>query len=93
MVLGYSLLPCGMGLMFRSLGMAFIVPAVVLVINIILVKAVEEPNLEKRFGETYREYKAKTPFLILNKISFIRHIYTLFFKRRGKPDENGADCF
>ena len=64
MVLGYSLLPCGMGLMFRSPGMAFPVSAFVLLINVVLVKTREEPNLEERFAEEYREYRRRTPFLI-----------------------------
>ena len=64
MTLGYSLLPCGMGIMFQSLGMAFIITAVVLLVNIIWLKAWEEPSLERRFGDNYREYKRGTPFLI-----------------------------
>lgn len=64
MVLGYSMLPCGMGIMFRSPGMAFPVSAFVLLINVVLVKAREEPNLEERFGEEYRVYRRRAPFLI-----------------------------
>jgi protein-S-isoprenylcysteine O-methyltransferase Ste14 len=64
MVLGYSMLPCGMGIMFRSPGMAFLVSAFVLLINVIIVKTREEPNLEERFGEEYRDYMRRTPFLI-----------------------------
>ncbi|MCW4020571.1 MAG: isoprenylcysteine carboxylmethyltransferase family protein [Candidatus Bathyarchaeota archaeon] len=64
MTLGYSLLPCGMGVMFRSIGMTIFVPAIVFAIMIGWLKVKEEPNLEKRFGEAYREYKRRTPFLI-----------------------------
>jgi len=60
---GYSLLPLGMGIMFQSPGMAFIIPAVILAIMIILLKMREEPSLEKRFGEAYLEYKQRIPFL------------------------------
>uniref|UniRef100_A0A7C3J439 Isoprenylcysteine carboxylmethyltransferase family protein n=1 Tax=Candidatus Methanomethylicus mesodigestus TaxID=1867258 RepID=A0A7C3J439_9CREN len=64
MVLGYSLLPCGMGLMFQSLGMAIFVPALTIALATLVIKGREEPNLEKRFGQRYLEYKSKTPFLL-----------------------------
>jgi protein-S-isoprenylcysteine O-methyltransferase Ste14 len=64
MVLGYSLLPLGMGLMFRSPGMALPTTAAVLIVNIVIVKNREEPELERRFGEEYLDYKRRTPFLI-----------------------------
>jgi protein-S-isoprenylcysteine O-methyltransferase Ste14 len=28
------------------------------------IKSIEEPELEKRFGDAYREYKKETPFLL-----------------------------
>jgi protein-S-isoprenylcysteine O-methyltransferase Ste14 len=74
MTLGYSLLPCGMGIMFRSPGMALFVPALVLLVNISILKFVEEPNLEERFGEEYRAYKSRTPFLVPRILPFIRHL-------------------
>ncbi|MGD2142176.1 MAG: isoprenylcysteine carboxylmethyltransferase family protein [Candidatus Bathyarchaeota archaeon] len=74
MTLGYSLLPCGMGLIFQSLGMAFFVPVLVLLINIVIIKLFEEPHLERRFGEEYRKYKEKTPFLIPKVGKLIRSL-------------------
>lgn len=64
MVLGYSLLPCGMGMMFQSLGMMIIFPLSVFAVNIAIVKLKEEPRLEERFGKEYEEYRARTPFLL-----------------------------
>lgn len=64
MILGYSLLPCGMGLMFRSIGMSTTIPLVVVLINVAIVKLREESHLEERFGEEYLDYKRSTPFLI-----------------------------
>jgi protein-S-isoprenylcysteine O-methyltransferase Ste14 len=64
MVLGYSLLPLAMGVLFQSLGMALSVTPIVLLLNLAIVKFVEEPDLEKRFGDEYNRYKEKTPFLI-----------------------------
>jgi protein-S-isoprenylcysteine O-methyltransferase Ste14 len=64
MVLGYSMLPLGMGLMFQSIGMTTFIPLLVLTFNILIVKTREEKRLEKSFGAEYVEYKKKTPFLI-----------------------------
>ena len=64
MTLGYSLLPCGMGIMFKSPAMTLFIPAIILAVATIYVKVWEEPELERRFGEAYREYKRTTPFLI-----------------------------
>jgi protein-S-isoprenylcysteine O-methyltransferase Ste14 len=63
MVLGYSILPLGMGLMFQSIGMVISLTPAVLVLNYILVKTREEPRLLERFGENYKGYQKKTPFL------------------------------
>ena len=64
MVLGYSLLPCGMGIMFRSISMTLLIPTITLVTSAWVAKTREEPSLEQRFGTAYSEYKKKTPFLI-----------------------------
>jgi protein-S-isoprenylcysteine O-methyltransferase Ste14 len=64
MVIGYSMLPCGMGIIFQSIGMSLGVTAIILIVNILIVKLVEEPNMEKRFGIEYQKYKEKTPFLV-----------------------------
>jgi len=64
MVLGYSLLPCGMGIMFRSISMTALITAITLLASAWVARTREEPSLEKRFGEAYSEYKKNTPFLI-----------------------------
>ena len=76
MVLGYSLLPLAMGVLFQSQGMALSVTPFVLLINIVIVKFIEEPDLEKRFGDEYHRYKEKTPFLIPD----FRTLYSGFVK-------------
>jgi len=63
MVLGYSLLPVGMGLMFQSIGMVIALTPAVLLLNYLIVKRREEPRLLERFGEEYARYKAETPFM------------------------------
>ncbi len=64
MTLGYSLLPLGMGLMFRSPSMALVFTILVLAVEVPFLKLKEEPNLERRFGLQYLEYKRQTPFLV-----------------------------
>ncbi len=72
--LGYTLLPLGMGLLFRSLGMAILVPLIILVIMVIRIKKYEEPQLEARFGEEYLEYKRTTPFLVPRLLPLIYNL-------------------
>ena len=64
MVLGYSLLPLAMGVLLQSPGMALSITPLVLLLNVAIVKLREEPDLEKRFGDEYRRYREKTPFLV-----------------------------
>jgi protein-S-isoprenylcysteine O-methyltransferase Ste14 len=64
MTLGYALLPAGMGLLFRSPGMALGIPLLVIAVATAYVKLWEEPRLEDRFGDAYRTYRQTTPFLI-----------------------------
>jgi len=80
MTFGYTLLPLGMGLLFRSLGMSLFIPLIVFGVQLFIIKKREEPNLERRFGEEYLEYKRKTPFLIPS----IR----LFFAHRKKKNDS-----
>jgi protein-S-isoprenylcysteine O-methyltransferase Ste14 len=81
MVLGYSLLPLGMGILFQSLGMAISIPIIVIALNVIILKLREEPNLTKRFGSEYTEYKIKTPFILPS----VREVYT-WLKETSKND-------
>jgi len=87
MVLGYSMLPCGMGIMFRSPGMAVPITAIVLLVNVILVKTTEEPGLEERYGEEYRAYRRRTPFLIPRTGSLLKVVSFLI----GSDDEKTED--
>lgn len=64
MILGYSALPCGMGLMFQSPSMTVIIPSIIILINIGIVKFKEEPKLIERFGDDYKDYMKVTPLLI-----------------------------
>jgi protein-S-isoprenylcysteine O-methyltransferase Ste14 len=81
MVLGYSLLPCGMGIVFRSIGMATSITIIVLAVNVAIVKFKEEPHLEERFGEAYQDYKKRTPFLLPRDPLFIKYLLASLVKR------------
>ena len=84
MILGYSLLPCGMGLMFRSIGMSTTIPLVVVLVNVAIAKLREEPHLEERFGREYLDYRRSTPFLIPRLRDFPRLIAE---SMRSEPSE------
>jgi protein-S-isoprenylcysteine O-methyltransferase Ste14 len=77
MVLGYSLLPFAMGVLLQSLGMTLSITPLVLLLNVAIVKLREEPDLEERFGDEYRRYRERTPFLVPDPRKlyhgFIRH--------------------
>ena len=83
MVLGYSLLPFGMGLMFQSLGMTLSMSPIVLFVNVAIIKLWEEPNLKIRFGKKYEEYRERTPFLIPRDLKFIESLVDPENKRFG----------
>jgi protein-S-isoprenylcysteine O-methyltransferase Ste14 len=64
MVFGYFLCLISLGLILGSISTTVIIPTAYLVIWTIWLKAHEEPALEARFGEPYKTYKEKTPYLV-----------------------------
>jgi len=63
MVSGVIFLIAGLGMLINSIGfiaVGLIIPLAYLV----FIKFVEEKELEARFGEEYRQYKRRVPFLI-----------------------------
>ncbi len=60
MISGVFAVLVGEALLFGSEGIA-ILAAAFLVINHLYFVAVEEPGLERRFGEAYRDYRARVP--------------------------------
>ena len=54
----------GIGLLLHSVSMVFVWIPVFVIFNIIELKLVEEPELERRFGESYIEYKRRVPMFI-----------------------------
>jgi len=64
MLFGYLLCLIAVGLLLRSPSIAFVIPTVFIALWTIWLKTREEPALEARFGDSYREYRKKTPYLI-----------------------------
>ncbi|MCW5876866.1 MAG: isoprenylcysteine carboxylmethyltransferase family protein [Anaerolineales bacterium] len=60
MITGVLLTLCGEALFFRSAAIGVFAVAF-FVVNHLFFIYVEEPGLEKRFGQSYRDYKARVP--------------------------------
>ena len=54
----------GLGFILHSLSMVLVWTPVFLVMNVIGLKVVEEPELELRFGASYRDYKRRVPMFL-----------------------------
>lgn len=63
MMLGFFLYLLGWTFLFDNVG-AFLTATVIIILLLVELKKIEEPELEKRFGDAYREYKKEIPFLL-----------------------------
>ena len=61
MLSGVFILMFGLGILNRSITLFFIFTPLFIFINYLEVKNIEEPELEKRLGKDYIEYKKRTP--------------------------------
>ena len=64
MVTGVFTALFGLGLVLHSIGVALIWTPAYVVMHLIELKWVEEPELERRFGASYVEYKKRVPMFI-----------------------------
>jgi len=64
MLAGVFLILFGIGFMVGSLALLVVFAPIFVVCSLLEFKFIEEPELEKRLGETYCEYKRRTPILI-----------------------------
>ncbi|RLC76029.1 MAG: hypothetical protein DRI61_14025 [Chloroflexi bacterium] len=64
MFLGNYLLLLGLGIILCSLSLIFIFTPLFIGISVFYLKAIEEKELEKKFGEEYRAYKERVPMFI-----------------------------
>jgi len=51
----------GIGFLLHSVSMVFVLTPVFVLFNILELKLIEEPELERRFGESYIEYRQRVP--------------------------------
>ena len=61
MLTGLFLQLFGFGICTGSVSLTFIVTPVFVILNVIELKKIEEPELIKRFGQEYMEYRDKAP--------------------------------
>lgn len=54
----------GLGFLLHSVSMVFIWMPLFVLASVILLKLAEEPQLERRFGDSYREYRRRVPMFI-----------------------------
>jgi protein-S-isoprenylcysteine O-methyltransferase Ste14 len=64
MLLGMFIFMLGLGVLFGSLSLIFIFTPLFIFINVLYLKAIEEKELEKKFGREYLEYKKRVPMFI-----------------------------
>ncbi len=64
MIFGYVLIFVGLGLLLNSWSLMVLMSSIVFGLLIVYVKFKEERDLEKRFGESYKNYKKNTSLLI-----------------------------
>jgi len=60
MLFGYLLALSGGGLLLRSFSAAFVAPLLYAALWTAWIKGREEPAMEERFGDEYREYMRRT---------------------------------
>ncbi|MFC1901333.1 methyltransferase family protein [Chloroflexota bacterium] len=61
MLLGLFIFLIGLGFLLGSLSLIFIFTPIFILINVLYLKAIEEKEMEKKFGKQYLEYKKKVP--------------------------------
>jgi len=54
---GVFILLFGFGILFNSISLVFIFTPIFILLNFLELKTIEEPELEKRLGKDYLEYK------------------------------------
>jgi protein-S-isoprenylcysteine O-methyltransferase Ste14 len=64
MVTGIFIILFGLGILYSSITLILLFTPLFIFINIWELKTIEEPELEKRLGDEYLEYKSKTPMFI-----------------------------
>jgi len=64
MVAGWIIMMFGVGVLLNSISLIFIFTPLFLLLNILYLKAIEEKEMEKKFGQEYLKYKESVPMFI-----------------------------
>jgi len=64
MIFGTTFIYAGLGILLDAIFLILLFAPIFLILLILYVKFIEEKGLEKRFGDSYLEYKKKTSFVI-----------------------------
>lgn len=64
MMTGLFMVMAGIGIYFGSITLTFVMTPLFIFMSILEFRYIEEPELTKRFGKEYVEYKEKTPLII-----------------------------
>ncbi len=64
MLTGVFILLLGLGVLLGSISLVFIFTPLFVLLNVLELRAVEEPELEKRLGVEYLEYRKRVPMFI-----------------------------
>jgi len=64
MLTGLFIFLLGLGILFGSISLIFIFTPLFILLNVLELRAIEEPELEKRLGTEYIEYKKRTPMFM-----------------------------
>lgn len=64
MISGWFILLVGLGILFRSLSLLFIFTPLFVILNVLYLKAIEEREMEKKFGAEYLRYKREVPMFL-----------------------------
>ena len=64
MITGVFILLFGLGILLRSVSLVFLFTPLFILFNLWELKAIEEPELVKRLGNEYVEYRKRTPMFI-----------------------------
>ena len=64
MLTGVFIFLLGLGLFFGSISLIFIFTPLFILLNVLELRAIEEPELEKRLGMEYIEYKKRVPMFM-----------------------------
>ncbi len=74
MLSGVFILMFGFGILFRSISLVFVFTPLFILFNCLELKTIEEPELEKRLGKDYSQYKKRVPMFFPNSRRIIKRL-------------------